>query len=264
MYLEVPIKLENYVQEIKKQTQYIDQETDRITLLQIGKSAKNDHVKLMYLMYNPFPITLNIDLNFFQDLSNLYKIYPANFSVAPGTCFAFVVYANKDRNLNIDEQRFIKHLQQHINSRIMRMQNADFKGKYKNSLIFSIQEPEIAIDQTIQLNKEDQEILRKQMTQQFIDFSPEYLNKIDIQLLKLQEEQDDFIFKFKFSNLSELNLIIKRIKIKIFDETKKFYINLTEPIKFKAHTSKDISVYVKKEELHDIDLHNIQVKISLI
>lgn len=264
MYLEVPLKLESYIESIKNQTQFIDQKTDRITLLQIGKSKKPEHTKLMYLMYNPFPITLHIDLNFFTDLHNLYKMYPAEFDVAPGTCFAFVMYVNQDCCLNVNEENFTNKLKHQINTRIMRMQNANFKGKYRNSLIFSIQDPEVEIDKTILLNKAEQEEMKKELSQEFIDFDPQFIDKMNIELVNLKTQDNDLVFKFKFSNMSDFNFIVKKVKIKIFDEKQQFLVSLDEQIKFKAHSSKEISVFVKKEELRNIDLTQMQVKINLV
>ena len=117
MFLEVPIKLEGYISAIKDQTKFINQDSNKITLLQVGKADKEEHTKLMYLLYNPYPVTLTIDLNFFDDVNNLYKMYPTQFQVAPETSYAFVVFVNKYRPLSINENRLISILKRNIDSR---------------------------------------------------------------------------------------------------------------------------------------------------
>lgn len=260
MFLEVPIKLEGYISAIKDQTKFINQDSNKITLLQVGRADKEEHTKLMYLLYNPYPVTLTIDLNFFDDVNNLYKMYPTQFQVAPETSYAFVVFVNKYRPLSINENRLISILKRNIDSRIMRMNNTSYQGKYKNSLIYNIERPHLEIDKTMLLNKKHSNNPENEV----IEFNSSYNEYIKIDLIKLTDDQENYIFKFKFSNDSNLNFKVKRLKFKLFDDVKKFYVNINEEVEFKNHSSKEITIYINKMELKDVDVRDLQVKISLV
>lgn len=260
MFLEVPIKLEGYINAIKEQTKFIQQESNRITLLQVGKSQQEEHTKLMYILYNPYPVTLTIDLNFFDDVNNLYKMYPTQFQVAPETSFAFVVFVNKYRPLAINERRLISILKRNIDGRIMRMNNTSYQGKYQNSLIYNIDEPRLEIDKTMLLNKKH----TNKPEDEIVEFNSTYNEFIKIDLLKLTDDSENYIFKFKFLNESNFNFKVKRLKFKLFDDIKKFYVNINEEVVFKNHSSKEITIYINKAELKDVDVRDLQVKISLV
>lgn len=261
MYLEVPIKLENYVTSIKQQTQYIKNDCHCLTLLQVGKANKDEHVKLMYLLYNPYPATIKVDLNLFNDINNLYKMYPGEFNISPNTCYAFVVYAHNDCVLSINESNLVNYLKRCIDHRLIKLNNIDFSGKYKNSLIYTIDDPKIDIDQTVLLNH-TQSLMEPQV-QEFIPFDVKYLSDMQMELESLTGVGDSYQFIFKFTNISSNNFIVNRIRIKLFDANKKFYVNIKEQVKFKQHSSKTINVFIPVSELHDVDVSKLDIKISL-
>ena len=97
-----------------------------------------------------------------------------------------------------------------------------------------------------------------------IEFNSSYNEYIKIDLIKLTDDQEKYIFKFKFSNDSNLNFKVKRLKFKLFDDVKKFYVNINEEVVFKNHSSKEITIYINKMELKDVDVRDLQVKISLV
>ncbi|MBL0701487.1 MAG: hypothetical protein JJV90_00040, partial [Spiroplasma sp.] len=53
MFLEIPIKLEGYVEDIKRHSRLVEG-TKIITLIKIGETKLADKTKLMLLIYNPF------------------------------------------------------------------------------------------------------------------------------------------------------------------------------------------------------------------
>lgn len=261
MYLEVPVKLESYVSAIKQQTQYLNTDCDCITLLQVGKANKDEHTKLMYLIYNPYPINLHVDLNLFNDINNLYKMYPGEFSVSPNTCYAFVVYVNSDSILSINERSLINHLKRNVDHKLINLLDYDFSGKYKNSLIYSIEDPQHEIDQTVVLPSTNR--VMQPEVQEFINFSSQYLDEMQMELDNLSMQDDCYKFCFKFTNHNEHNFIVSRIRLKLFNDQKKFYVNIKEQVKFKAYSSKVVSVFIPTNELHDVDVTTLEIKISL-
>ena len=140
------------------------------------------------------------------------------------------------------------------------MNNTSYQGKYKNSLIYNIERPHLEIDKTMLLNKKHSNNPENEV----IEFNSSYNEYIKIDLIKLTDDQENYIFKFKFSNDSNLNFKVKRLKFKLFDDVKKFYVNINEEVVFKNHSSKEITIYINKMELKDVDVRDLQVKISLV
>ncbi len=258
MYLEIPLKLEHFVEAIKKQSKYIDPDSDKITLLQVGKASGEEHIKLMYLIFNPHITPINVSLNLFNDVKYLYKMYPSEFVVLPNTIAAFVVYSSKDMQLSINEDFLQLYFKRNIDNRLMRMKNISFTGKYKNSLIYNINDAQVSVDKTIMIDKKTlDEVI------EYKAYNPQH-DLLQINLETINKTTSQYQFVYKMINDTDQNIFIKRIKMKIYDKDKKYYININQKINFKQHSSKKITISVSKDDISNIDFQQMQIKISVI
>ena len=190
MYLEIPIKLESYVNEIKKQVKNIEN-VEKLTLLQIGKSNYNDKYKQMYIIYNPFPVVMDINSNFFIN-KKIYKMYPSEFKLYPETAYVFVAFLEQETNLEINENNLINLFKKQINSRIMRLEKINYTGKYKESLIYNLDEIKIDVENTININTNNFKN-EENKEETYINFKQEMINDLDFVLENLDFNDNEVI-----------------------------------------------------------------------
>ena len=259
MYLEIPIKLESYVNEIKKQVKNIEKES-KLTLLQIGKSNYNDKYKLMYILYNPFPVVLDINPNFFSN-QKVYKMYPSEFKLYPETAYAFVVFLEQEMILEINEKNLTNIYKQQINSRIMRLEKINYEGKYKESLIYNLDEIKVDVEKTINLNS-NEKINNIIQEDNFIEFKQTMINDLDFVLDDLNFEENEVIFTIELINKGNKNIEFFHAKIKISDDKRKYFVDINENIKLKANTKKNIKIAIDKKELI-LNFEKIKVKVNI-
>ena len=145
MFLEIPIKLEGYVNEIKRQTKLLDG-SKNITMLQLGKVDLKDKKKIMYVIYNPFNAIIHVNCNFFTKESKVCKLYPGEFDLLPDRAYAFVAYVTGDEAVEIDENKILLDLKERINYRIGNWKEHSKDFNYEPFNIYKIDANKITLN----------------------------------------------------------------------------------------------------------------------
>ncbi len=258
MFLEIPIKLEGYVEDIKRHSRLVEG-TKIITLIKIGETKLADKTKLMLLIYNPFDKKIDINCDFFTKNSCVYKLYPGEFSVLPNHAYAFVAYVSKENIVAIDEVKLIANMKMKISTRISSWYDYTQENNYEPHNIYKIIPNNIEIDKTINLND-----LMVSDAPKFIDYTKEHMNNVTITIDKIEEKDKIINIGIKFINESEiLNLKINGFKLKIFDNSKIIHIDVSNKFSLTARTTKMIFIQLNKIEFAQINKEKIRFKITL-
>ncbi len=260
MYLNIPVKLESYVSVIKEQTRFL-KDDDKITLLKLGTTKSDDTFKLMYLIYNPFPITMHFDCNSFSPVGKIYKIYPSNLAISPKTAYAFVAFVSNCEEITLNEDVIVKGLRQNISGRVQKL-NSNFENEFEESRMFEVDPASVEVDKTVMLNpknksNEDDYIYTK--------YTPKFEEYVIVSLDSVDTFDNELKLNVKFQNKHEdLNFEMNGFRLKMEDYSSKIIINAKEKFNVKSQTTKIVSVYVNYKEFEKINLENMKIKITII
>ncbi len=259
MYLQVPVKLERYIDEIKSQTKRL---TDRkkVTLLQIGKSKTNETYKIMMLVYNPYSNPIHITPNLFTSEHSIYKMYPSEFKIGADTVSAFVLFTTKDVKISINEEQLLNNIKSEIET-VLRQSNY-----YENTMeqievhqVLKINPLELQLDQTINLG----ESIDKQFDT--ITFTSKEEQYVSIAFNDIIETEKASAIELNIINKDEIrNILINGLNLKLSDRVHKMHIAIEQPIMLKAASSKNVRIYVNKIELSLINRENLEIKATIL
>ncbi len=259
MYLQVPIKLERYINEIKSQTKML-MDKKKVTLLQIGKSEKNTTYKLMMLIYNPYNNPIHITANLFTSENSIYKMYPSEFKIGADTVSAFVLFTTKDVKVNINEEQLLSNIKSEIETILN-----------KSELVKEEME-QIEVHQVLKVDPLDFELDKT------INLSEDiYLDVETVKFTSIEEKNIIInytgIIETKTSSAIELsivnkdvtkNILIQGINLKLSDRVHKMHIAVEQPILLKAASSKNVKIYVNKLEMSLIDKDRLEMKATIL
>ena len=175
-------------------------------------------------------------------------MYPSEFKLYPETAYAFVVFLEQEMILEINEKNLTNIYKQQINSRIMRLEKINYEGKYKESLIYNLDEIKVDVEKTINLNS-NEKINNIIQEDNFIEFKQTMINDLDFVLDDLNFEENEVIFTIELINKGNKNIEFFHAKIKISDDKRKYFVDINENIKLKANTKKNIKIAIDKKEL---------------
>jgi hypothetical protein len=260
MLLEIPIKLESYVNEIKRQTKFINDDS-KISLIQMGKTNVDDKTKYLLLMYNPFPSSIKIDCDFFTAESKVCKMYPGEFYLHGQSAYAFVVYVSGENTVEIDEDKILGNLRSSISSRLSKLIENDEEQGYEPHNIYKIEANQIDIENTINLESYLEDIKNPI----FVKYSQKHINVVDVYLTEIIPEDGYVKIGVKFTNNSDnVDLELNGYRLKIFDSMKIMHIEIKQVIKLKHKTSKITYIHLNKIEFEQIENKDMQFKIVII
>ncbi|MGL5021633.1 MAG: hypothetical protein ACRC5R_06390 [Mycoplasmatales bacterium] len=260
MFLEIPIKLESYVTEIKRQTKYI-QNTNKITLLQMGSTKIEDKTKYLILLYNPFPVSIKINCDFFTKESRVCKMYPGEFILHPDSAYALVVYVSGDQKVGIDENKFVANLKNNISKRISRLNNNVEEVGFEPHNIYKIQANDFELEKTVNLDT----YLKNTDNDKFEKYKKDYSAYVSVLLSKVDVQDRVVKIGVKFSNsLSTSNLELDGYRLKLFDSKKIIHVEVKQKIRLKSQSSKIAYIQLNRIEFDQVDQKNMQFKIVII
>ncbi len=259
MFLEIPIKLEGYVDQIKKQSQKLDG-SDKLTLLRLGKTTTNTSDKLMYIMYNPYPTTFYVDANFFTKKSKIFKIYPDCFNIEPRSAIAFVAFVENVDEIAIDEKRIVNTFRESLDMRLLSLLEFSHNYKRKPEDLLKIESSEVTSSETMYINPD--ELLREI---EEIQYHEKFQSDIEVVLDNINVEDRKVKFNIKFINtLYNKDVKISKYRIKIYDDIKKLYITVDEKFTIKHSSSKISTVNINKIEFDQIDIAKMNMKVTIM
>lgn len=260
MLLEIPIKLESYVNEIKRQTRFINDDS-KISLIQMGKTNVDDKTKYLFLMYNPFPSSIKVDCDFFTAESKVCKMYPGEFFLHGQSAYAFVVYTTGPDPVSIDEEKIVANLRNNIASRLSKLIKTDDEQGYEPHNIYKIEANQIDIENTVNLEA----YLDELKSPTYVKYTQKYINVVDVYLTEIIPEDGYVKIGVKFTNNSEdVDLELSGYRLKIFDSMKIMHIEIKQPINLKHKTSKITYIHLNKIEFEQIENKDMQFKIVII
>lgn len=259
MFLEIPSKLEQYIDDIKKQMKYINPE-NKIVLLRVGSSIQNENRKIMYLIYNPFAIDINIDCNFFTNDSEIFKLYPSEFKLRPNTAHAFIAFTSKkEGNVEVDEQQYIMHLRNNIFKKLSKLNNIETYSGYKSTHIFNIESHEYNSDETIYLNEHQNEMMEKLTTSKFDT------KKLNIKIDNLEKIDDNYNVVLSITNNDETkNFKSNGYNLKFIDHENIALISIKSELILKSMSKKKFKISFPSKELINFDQNNMKIKLIFI
>lgn len=260
MFLEIPVKLEGYVDEIKSKAVGLDKQR-RMKLVQVGKTSTTKSTKLMYLIYNPYPKTLYVDPNLFTPDSGIYKLYPSNFEVPSNTAFAFIAFVENTLEINVDIVKFTNELKNDITIKLNSL--TDYKpSRTRFEDIIKIEADDIHIGQTVYIDESEIErILNPMVT----TYQEEYEDMIDISLKQVTQEGSmlNLLISFNNTNPTE-NFKIEKFRLKLSDGSKKMYIPVNDAFILKALASKDTEIKIAQTSFELLDAEKLEMKINIL
>lgn len=284
MFLNIPVKLEMYIDQIKNQTKHLKNQ-DRITLLKLGETKNPDAVKLLYVIYNPFPTAVKIDCNSFTKESRLYKMYPTEFSVSPDTAAAFVCFVTSGSEIIFNEEKFLNQMRNSIKTKLIKLDET-INHEYNQSNLIKIEPTEVSFDETILLNefisaksKTDKldsnlEFNDKNLQQnenielkniEYLQFVPKYDKLINVILEDISLVADDVDFRLKFENLSDdIHFKMDGFRLKMSDYESKIIIDAKSSFTLKSKTSKITNIKITKNKFNLINYEKLQLKITIL
>lgn len=263
MYLNIPTKLEIYFNQIKEHTKYIHAK-DKFTLIKLGETKNTESMKLMYMIYNPFPTSIKIDCNSFTKDSYIYKMYPTEFTLNSDTVCAFVCFVSQGNNIKFDEHNFLTNIRQMINTKLNRLNDLEI-SEFKRNNFIKIEPQAIDFEQTVLLNSylNDMEDLSSESS--LIKFNSEYDDQVDVLFEEYQVKEDSIDFVIKFKNKSDkLNFMIQSFRLKIYDKDTKIIIDVKSEFQLKALSLKNTTLQIPKEKVAMIDLEKLKLKITIL
>lgn len=261
MYLNIPVKLESYVSVIKEQTKFISNE-HKLTLLKLGTTKGNDSSKLMYLIYNPFPISMMFDCNSFLPSGDIFKTYPANIVVSPQTAYAFVAFVNNTQEINLNEALILSQLRKNISSRILKL-GVTRDNEFEESRMYEVDPQTIEVNKTINLEQFSTDKVVNDID--YTKYTSKYESLIIVSLDSVDTLVDEVKLNIKFENIDQLiNLEMSGFRLKMEDSSSKIIINAKESFNVKATTKKIVSVIIKDKEFDRINLEEMKIKITII
>ncbi len=260
MYLNIPVKLENYVSVIKDQTRFIKSH-DKITLLKLGTTTDEETSKLMYLIYNPFPITMTFDCNSFLPLGRVYKTYPASIKVSPKTAYAFIAFVSGIDEITLNESNILDSLRINISSRVLKLNKPEVND-FEETRMHEIDIDQIDINQTMKL---DSFIPQPEEEINYINYTTKYDSDIVVALDSYDHVDDRIKLNVKFENRSvNTNLKMRGFRLKMEDVASKVIISAREEFSVKARSTKIVSVYINSSQFDNVKLENMKLKITII
>ncbi len=260
MYLNIPVKLESYVSVIKNQTRFIANQ-NKLTLLKLGTTKGADSSKLMYLIYNPYPISMVFDCNSFLPKGEVFKTYPSVIEVSPKTAYAFVLFVSKVDEIALNEELLLNQLRANISARIQKL-NVVRENEFEESRLFDINPEAIEINKTINLNSVSKQL---DVEETFIKYKAAHESLVHVTLDSVETLDHEVKLNIKFENIDEyLNLEMAGFRLKMEDFYSKVIISAKESFTVKSKTTKIISVVIKEQEFDKIDLEYMKVKITII
>lgn len=257
MYLQIPVKLENYINEIKRKAAQID-EGNCFSLLRVGSSNSEQSQKLVYIIYNPFVRSFSVDPNFFTKSSKIFKMYPSQFELKSNSAAAFVVFVENTHEIFINEQKIISEMKQKINSNLRDLNEKSTKVEN----ILNIELNDVDFSNTMYLNPES---VIDIVDENVVDYVTRYQEDIEITLNQITSLDGRVCLDIQFFNKnSDVDIRIHKYRLKLFDLEKKLYVNVVNDFIIKRNSHKISKVYLNKIEFNQIDTANLQLKVTLI
>ncbi len=259
MYLQIPVKLERYIDEIKSQTKRLT-DKKKLTLLQIGKSKTNETYKLMMLIYNPYSNPIHITPNLFASENSIYKMYPSEFKIGADTVSAFVLFTTKDVKVNINEEQLLSNIKSEIETSLNRHKLFDTNfEQIEVHQVLKVDPLDFQLDKTINLNE------NINMDAETIKFTITEEKNIDISFSGIIETNSSSALELNITNKDlTRNILVNGLNLKLSDKMHKMHIAIEQPIMLKAASSKKVRIYVNKLELSLIDKDKLEMKATIL
>ncbi len=260
MYLQVPVKLERYIDDIKRQTnKFVDEK--KLTLLQIGKSKSGETYKIMMLMYNPYSNPIHITPNLFASDSSIYKMYPNEFKIGADTISAFVLFTTKDVTISINEQELLSSIKSDIENMLLRLEKNDNDNQIEVHQVFKIDPSHFEADQTMVLEHSNLNIDEIDSVK-FTNNDEQYIN---VEFIQISDNEKNTAIEIQVTNTdSKRNIEISGINLKIADGTRKMHIATNQKMLIKASSSKKMRIYVNKLEFSLIEQEKMEMKATIL
>ncbi len=259
MYLQIPVKLERYIDEIKRQTnRFVDEK--KLTLLQIGKSKSGDSYKMMMLMYNPYSNPIHITPNLFTSENSIYKMYPNEFKIGADTISAFVLFTSKDRKISINEQELLTSIKSDIENLLEQFKDYNNDQAIEVHHLFKIDPTDFESDQTVVLSEGN-----LSLDNETVKFTNSDDECVRINFNEIIEEETSTAIELQIINSDEnRNIQINGINLKLSDGVRKMHIVTDQKMIIKAASSKKIRIFVNKIEFGLIDANNMEMKATIL
>lgn len=259
MYLQIPVKLERYIEQIKRQTnRFIDEK--KLTLLQIGKSKNGDTYKIMMLLYNPYNNPIHITPNLFSSNDAIYKMYPNEFKIGADTVSAFVLFTSKDSKIKINELELLTSIKSDIET-ILEKYNKDDAEQIEVHHYFQVNPTDFESDKTIALSN----LKIEPNGLETISYTNEHDDELVVKFSEIIEKDNTCAIELDISNSNDKqNIKIKGMNLKLSDGEHKMHISSDEQLVIKAQSSKRIRVYVNKIEFSLIKREQMQMKATIL
>ncbi len=260
MYLQVPVKLERYIDEIKRQTnRFVDEK--KLTLLQIGKSKSGDTYKVMMLMYNPYSNPIHITPNLFASGDSIYKMYPNEFKIGADTISAFVLFTSKDANISINEQELLTSIKSDIENMLQKFDNRNGEEQIEVHHIFKVDPTDFETDKTVVLSKNDIDLAGLE-TVKFTNNDDQFIH---VGFNDIIENEKSTAIELQITNSDETrNIKISGINLKLTDGIRKMHIASDQEMVIKAASSKKVRIFVNKLEFGLIDSTKMEMKATIL
>ncbi len=259
MFLQVPIKLERYINEIKRNSIRFNG-VNQIALLPIGKTKTGETFKQMFMIYNPYQEAIRITPNFFLSSNKIYKMYPSEFELGADTVSAFVLFITEDVKVHINDAELLSNLKGEISTLL---ENSKHYGSETEQVeihrVHKFDPVDFAEDKTISL---EQFAVKEIKTENFKVSDQKF---IDTKLSKIiTEETRDAIEIIIENKKVDTNFAIKGISLKLFDDEHKIHVTANEAITLKAASKKAIRIYVNKLEFSLLNQEKMQMKVTIL
>ncbi len=259
MYLQVPVKLERYIDEIKRQTnRFVDEK--KLTLLQIGKSKSGETYKVMMLMYNPYSNPIHITPNIFASDDSIYKMYPNEFKIGADTISAFVLFTSKDAHISINEQELLSSIKSDIENILQKFEDST-EEQIEVHHIFKVDPTDFETDKTVVLTKKEIDTSSLE-TVKFTNNDDQFIR---VGFNEIIENEKSTAIELQISNSDEeRNIKIGGINLKLSDGVRKMHIASDQGMVIKAASSKKVRIYVNKIEFGLIDASKMEMKATIL
>ncbi len=259
MYLQVPVKLERYINEIKRSATRFNG-MSQIALLSIGKSKNGETYKQMFMIYNPYQEKIKITPNFFTSSNKVYKMYPSEFELGADTISAFVLFMSEDVNITINENELLSNIRGEITEQLnlSKFHNIDSE-QVEIHRVHKIEPINVEFDKTMDLK----ELMTTNVST--VNFKNSDREMMDITLNDIVNTEISSAIEIIINNKSEnYNYRIKGINLKIDDGDYKIHVSVEENIVIKALTQKKMRIDVNKLEFSLIDQEKMQIKVTIL
>ncbi len=261
MFLQIPVKLERYINEIKKNAVRF-KGASQISLLPIGKTKNGETYKLMFMIYNPYQEAIRITPNFFLSANKIYKMYPSEFELGADTVSAFVLFLTEDVKVHINELELISNIKGEINSLLENSKYMESETKQVEiHQVLKIDPLEVDVDHTISLDA----INLNNFEVETVDFKTSDNEFINTELIKIiKEEKSNALELSVANNCSEYNFKIKGVSLKLDDGEHKLHVTADEALVLKAQSKKNIRIYVNKIEFGLLNQEKMKIKVTIL